>query len=191
MDEGDIRQITDYRVLAAMTHPLRRRLLSLLKLDGPSTVGVLAQRTGQAVGSISHHLRALAAVELIEEVPELARDRREHWWRLTSPTLRWSSRDFTDDAAADAVARAALSLNLDHQVARVREWDQAPDEEHARWPTGPFSLSSWMRLTDAELAEFGTEMLALIDRWADRPLPDDGQERGTVFVFAHGVPGQP
>lgn len=191
MDDNEIRQITDSRVLAAMAHPLRRRLLSLLKLDGPSTASVLAQRTGQAVGNISHHLHVLADADLIEEVPELARDRREHWWRRTAPTLRWSSRDFADDAAAEAVARAAMSLDLDNEVSRVREWDQAPDEEHARWPAGPFSTNSWMRLTDAELAELGAEMLALIKRWADRDLPDDGQERGTVFVFAHGLPGQP
>lgn len=191
MDDNEIRQITDSRVLAAMAHPLRRRLLSLLKLDGPSTASVLAQRTGQAVGNISHHLHALADAELIEEVPELARDRREHWWRRTASTLRWSSRDFADDAAADAVARAAMSLGLDNQVARVREWDQASDAEHARWPEGPFSTDSWMRLTDAELGEFSAEMLALIKRWADRQLPDDGQERSPVFVFAHGVPGQP
>jgi DNA-binding transcriptional ArsR family regulator len=78
MDDNDVRQITDTRVLAAMAHPLRRRLLSLLKLDGPSTASVLAQRTGQAVGNISHHLHTLAAADLIEEAPELARDRREH-----------------------------------------------------------------------------------------------------------------
>jgi hypothetical protein len=34
-------------------------------------------------------------------------------------------------------------------------------------------------------------MTDLIRRWADRELPDDGQERGTVFVFARGIPGQP
>jgi DNA-binding transcriptional ArsR family regulator len=191
MKDDDIRQITDSRVLAAMTHPLRRRLLSLLKLDGPSTASVLAQRTGQAVGNISHHLRTLAAADLIEEVPELARDRRERWWRRTASTMRWSSSDFADDAAADVVARAALSLNLDSQVSVVRAWDQASEEEHARWTQGPFSADSWMRGTDAELAELGEEMIALIKRWADRELPDDGQERGTVFVFAHGVPGQP
>src|ERR1022692_673414 len=83
MEDYEIRDVTDSRVLAAMTHPLRRRLLSLLKLDGPSTASVLAQRTGQAVGNISHPLHALAAADLIEEVPELARDRRERWWRRT------------------------------------------------------------------------------------------------------------
>jgi DNA-binding transcriptional ArsR family regulator len=191
MENDDVRQITDSRVLAAMTHPLRRRLLSLLKLDGPATASVLAQRTGQAVGNISHHLRTLAAADLIEEVPELARDRRERWWRRTAATTRWSSSDFADDAAADIVARAALSLNLDHQVSVVRDWDQASDEEHARWAQGPFSTDSWLRVTDAELAELAAEMTSLIGRWADRELPDDGQERTTAFVFAHGVPGQP
>jgi hypothetical protein len=68
---------------------------------------------------------------------------------------------------------------------------QGSAEEKARWPAGPFIFNTWMRLTDAELAELGAEMFALIRRWADRQLPDDGQDRGAVFVFAHAVPGQP
>jgi len=191
MTDDDFRQVTDTKVLAAMTHPLRRRLLSLLKLDGPATASLLAQRTGQAVGNISHHLRALAGAGLIEEVPELARDRRERWWRRTAGTLRWSSADFADEAASDLVFRAAESLNLDYQVSLLRQWAQADDEEHARWPAGPFSTDSWMRLTDAELAELGAEMIALIRRWADRELPADGQRRDPVFVFGRGIPGHP
>jgi DNA-binding transcriptional ArsR family regulator len=191
MDGNDFREVTDAKVLTAMTHPLRRRLLSLLKLDGPATASLLAQRTSQAVGNISHHLHTLAAAGLIEEVPELARDRREHWWRRTPGALRWSSADFADDTASDVIFRAAESLNLDHQVSLFRQWAQADDEEHARWPVGPFSTDSWMRLTDAELTELGTEMTALIRRWADRKLPDDGQQRDPVFVFARGIPGQP
>jgi DNA-binding transcriptional ArsR family regulator len=191
MTDDDFRQVTDTKVLAAMTHPLRRRLLSLLKLDGPATASLLAQRTGQAVGNISHHLHALAGAGLIEEVPELARDRRERWWRRTAGTLRWSSADFADEAASDLVFRAAESLNLDYQVSLLRQWAQADDEEHARWPAGPFSTDSWMRLTDAELAELGAEMIALIRRWADRELPADGQRRDPVFVFGRGIPGHP
>jgi DNA-binding transcriptional ArsR family regulator len=191
MDDAEVRQITDSRVLAAMAHPLRRRLLTVLKLDGPSTVSVLAHRTDQAVGNVSHHLRTLAAAELIEEVPELARDRREHWWQRTANTIQWSSSDFADDAAAEAVARAAESINLEYQVSAVREWESASEDEKSHWPRGPFSTDSWMRLTDSELAEMSDEVTALIKRWADRPLPDDGEERSTVFVFARGVPGEP
>jgi DNA-binding transcriptional ArsR family regulator len=191
MSDDDFHQITDSQTLAALAHPMRRRLLSLLKLDGPSTASVLAQRTGQAVGNISHHLHALAAAGLIEEVPELARDRRERWWRRTGSALRWSSSDFIGDVAADVIARAVQSLDLDYQVSHIHQWAQAPDEEKSRWPDGPFSTTTWMRLTDSELAELGAELTALVRRWADRELPDDGQERGAVLVFAHGVPGRP
>jgi DNA-binding transcriptional ArsR family regulator len=190
MPSSDVRQITDSRVLAAMAHPLRRRLLSLLKLEGPSTASMLAQLTDQAVANVSHHLRTLAAADLIEEVPELARDRRERWWRRTAGQLRWSSQDFADDEAAKVIARAALSINLEHQVSVVRQWDEAPDDEHDEWPLGPFSTDSWMRLTDAELAGLAIELTDVLTRWADR-TPDDGQERHPVFVFAQGVPGRP
>jgi DNA-binding transcriptional ArsR family regulator len=184
-------QIKDSQALTAMAHPVRRRLLSLLKVDGPATASVLADRTGQAVGNVSHHLRVLAQAGLIEEAPELARDRRERWWRRTASTLSWSSADFGDDLAAETIARAAQSINLDYQLSQLRAWDQAPDEEKARWPAEPFSIDSWMHLDNAELAEFSAELAALVRRWADRELPDDGRERSTVFVFAHGVPGQP
>jgi DNA-binding transcriptional ArsR family regulator len=191
MSSDGVQDIKDSRVLTAMAHPLRRRLLTLLKLDGPAMASVLADRTGQAVGNISHHLRVLASAGLIEEAPELARDRRERWWRRTASTLRWSSRDFAGDENAETIARAAESINLDHQLAQLRAWEQAPDEQKERWHAGPFSVDSWMRLDDAELAEFGAELTGLIRRWADRELPDDGRDRSAVFVFAHGVPGQP
>jgi DNA-binding transcriptional ArsR family regulator len=184
-------QIKDTRVLAAMTHPLRRRLLTLLKVDGPAMASTLADRTGQAVGNISHHLRVLGAAGLIEEAPELAKDRRERWWRRTAGTVSWSARDFAGDDAGETIALAAQSINLDYQLATLRAWDTAPPSEKERWPRGPFAVDSWMRLDDAELAELCAELTAVIRRWGDREIPDDGRERGTVLVFTHGVPGQP
>ena len=189
--KDDVRQITDSRVLAAMAHPARRRLMDILRVDGPATVGVLAERTGQAVGNVSHHLRTLAACELVAEVPELARDRRERWWRLVPGAVRWSSRDFGGDAASEAIELAAVSLGLERQVGFVRAFAAASEEERESWPTGPFSTDSWMRMTDAELAEFAAEVIALQRRWSDRELPDDGQERRPVFAFARAVPATP
>ncbi|MFG1683411.1 winged helix-turn-helix domain-containing protein [Nonomuraea sp. NPDC049269] len=184
-------QITDSRVLAAMAHPVRRRLLDLLKLDGAGTASALAQRTGEAVGNVSHHLRALAAAGLIEEAPELARDRRERWWRRTSEKLCWSSADFAEDAAGEAIARALESLNLERQVGHVRRWADQPQSEQERWQRGPFSTETWIQATDDELAQFAAEIIAVMDKWAERDIPDDGKERATIFTFARGVPGQP
>jgi DNA-binding transcriptional ArsR family regulator len=191
MPSDETGRITDSRVLAAMAHPVRRRLLSLLKVDGPARASALAEQTGQAVGNISHHLRTLAAAGLIEEVPELARDRRERWWRRTASVLSWSPEDFGSDPVTEAVARAAESIELDYATDLARQFAQEPAEEKARWPSGPFSLSTWMRVTDSELAEVRAEMEAVVRRWADRELPDDGQDRGTILVFASGTPGRP
>ena len=191
MTESQDSMITDVKVIAAMTHPVRRQLLSLLRLDGPSTVGVLAQQSGQAPGNISHHLKALAAAGLVEEVPELARDRRERWWRRSTPAIRWTTEDFKGDAETEAIARAAVSLNLDYQLHQLRQWDARPDEEKGAWRKGPFSTDYWLRLTDDELSTLHEEIAAVLTRWEEREVPTDGLERSPVFVFAHAVPGQP
>lgn len=191
MTDDGVRQITESRVLAAMAHPLRRRLLNLLDVDGPAIASTLAEQTGEAVGNISHHLRVLAASGLIEEAPELARDRRERWWRKAPGELRWASHDFVGDEATEAVARAAETINTDTQLGYLRAWKQAPENERARWRTGPFSMDSWVRVDDAELAQLSGELLAVIKKWADRDMPDDGRQRDSVFVFAHGIPARP
>ncbi|MEV4657480.1 metalloregulator ArsR/SmtB family transcription factor [Micromonospora sp. NPDC049301] len=191
MESPDVRQVTDSRVLAAMAHPLRRRLMDVLKVHGPSTVGMLAEHTDQAPANVSHHLKVLAAGELVAEAPELARDRRERWWRLVTRGVRWSNTDFDADPAARAVADAATSLNLDRHVALARAWHGADEAAQAAWDDGPFSTDRWLHLTPDELAELSREMIDLLARWADREVPDDGRDRHPVFVFAHGVPARP
>ncbi|MCW6009484.1 helix-turn-helix domain-containing protein [Micromonospora sp. CPCC 205371] len=187
----EIRQITESGVLAAMSHPLRRRLMDVLKVYGPSTVSQLAERTDQAVANVSHHLKVLGACDLIEEAPELARDRRERWWRLVSAGVRWTAADFGGDPATAAVASAAESLDLDHHVRLVRAWHATDEAERARWESSPFGTSKWLHLTPAELAQLEADVLEVFARWASRDVPDDGQRREPVFAFAYGVPARP
>ncbi|GAA4377199.1 helix-turn-helix domain-containing protein [Actinomadura verrucosospora] len=189
-EPNDVPKVTDSRVLAAMSHPLRRRLLDVLKVHGPSTASTLADRTDQAVANISHHLKVLAAAGLTVEAPELARDRRERWWRLAAPELRWVTGDFDDDPARQAVAGAAVSLALDRQIGLVRAW-HAVREQRGAWNGAAFSADTWLHLTPAELGELEQELLALLARWERRDVPDDGQPREPVFLFAHGVPAEP
>jgi DNA-binding transcriptional ArsR family regulator len=197
MDERHVRQVTDSRVLAAMSHPLRRRLLDVLAVYGPQPVGTLAERTGQAPANISHHMKVLRESGLVEEAPDRARDRRERWWRPVSAGLRWASSDFGEDPGAEAVLRAAESLNLDRQVALVREWYAAGDDEQAIWGNAAFAADRWLHLTPAELAELNRDLVAVFDRWSAREAPTAGlptaedEPRRPVFVFAHGVPATP
>ncbi|MFE7191625.1 ArsR/SmtB family transcription factor [Kitasatospora sp. NPDC057541] len=187
-----VRQVADSRVLAALTHPVRRRLLDLLAVDGPATVGLLAERTGQAVGSISHHLKVLVGADLVEEAPELARDRRERWWRPTAGTPRWRRADFAGDPVGEAVADAAGSLQLERQAALVRGWSAARHDYPEPWREGcAVATETWLRLTPEEARELAGELIAVLARWADRPVPGDGRARESVFAFAHSVPARP
>ncbi|WP_328952625.1 winged helix-turn-helix domain-containing protein [Kitasatospora purpeofusca] len=189
---GDVRQISDSRVLAAFTHPVRRRLLDVLKVDGAATVGLLAERTGQAVGNVSHHLKVLAGAGLVEEAPELARDRRERWWRPTSASLRWARADFEDDPVAEAVADAAGSLQLERQAGLVRSWFATRQEYSPEWRENcAVATETWLRLTPEEARELAADLVAVLERWAARPVPEDGRERESVFAFAHSVPARP
>jgi len=193
-----VQTITDSRVLAAMAHPVRRRLLDALIVDGPSTASMLAARTGQAVGNISHHLKVLGQAALIEEVPSLARDRRERWWKVSATSRRWSNTVFGEDPASEAVAEAAESLNLEHQVAKVRAWHAQRDSAGRDWVEAAFSSDIWLHLTPAELQQLSEEITGLLRHWRERTAPAaaeqapaDGDSRRDVFVFARGVPAEP
>ncbi|WP_037361871.1 ArsR/SmtB family transcription factor [Amycolatopsis orientalis] len=180
-------EVRDSQVLAAMSHPLRRRLLDVLKLDGPATASVLAEKTGQAVGNVSHHLKVLSEAGLAVEAPELARDRRERWWRRPSAALSWATSDF----AGDPVADVAEAVSLDRQMTLSRAWlsemETAPEEWRAAW----FSSDSWMRLTPAELAELNERLVALFEEFGAKAAADPSPEREPVFVFGRGFRAQP
>jgi DNA-binding transcriptional ArsR family regulator len=189
-ERDDVRRITEAKALSAMANPFRARMMDALKVDGPSTASGLAQRTGQAVGSASHHLKVLAEAGLVEEAPELARDRRERWWRLVDPGTRWSRADFADDTAAVTAAYAAEALALQRQFERTQEWN-ANAASVPEWDAAAFATQNWIRLTPDELDELSRELVDVLLRWSRREVPDDGQEREPVFVFARGFPAQP
>lgn len=173
-----------------MANPFRSRMLDALAVDGASTASALAKRTGQAVGSASHHLKVLSAAGLVEEAPELARDRRERWWRLVAPSTRWSRADFADGAGAVAAAMAAESLALQRQFERARDW-LANAESAGPWDAAAFATQFWISLSRDELAELSEQLVALLATWRHREIPDNGAEREDVFVFARGFPAQP
>jgi DNA-binding transcriptional ArsR family regulator len=185
-----VQTVTDAKALSAMANPFRSRMLDALSVDGPSTASALAKRTGQAVGSVSHHLKVLAEAGLVVEAPELARDRRERWWRLVAPATRWSRAEFATDAGAVTAALAAESLTLQRQFERAQEW-LANAESAGDWDDAAFATQTWLTLTPDELRELSAELIALTRRWRQRAGSTDGLERETIFLFARGFPAQP
>ncbi|MCX4744328.1 helix-turn-helix domain-containing protein [Kitasatospora sp. NBC_01287] len=70
----------DARNLRGIAHPLRVRILGILRTDGPATASMLARRLDVNTGATSYHLRQLAEHGFITEVPARGA-RRERWWQ--------------------------------------------------------------------------------------------------------------
>ena len=183
-------RVTETAVLQAVAHPLRRRVLDVLRVHGPQTVSLLAERTGSAVGNVSHHVRVLADAGLLVEAPELARDRRERWWGLVSRGLRWAEADFDTDPAGAATAAAATRLGLQRQLELTRAWlEAAPDEP--QWRGAAVSTDAWLSLTPEELHALGEEVGEVLGRWREHAKTHEREGRRPVFVYARGFPAEP
>ncbi|WP_436521732.1 helix-turn-helix domain-containing protein [Actinoplanes sp. HUAS TT8] len=69
--------------LRGLAHPLRVRILALLREHGASTATRLADRLGESSGATSYHLRQLAAYGFVEDLPGRGAG-RERWWRTVA-----------------------------------------------------------------------------------------------------------
>jgi DNA-binding transcriptional ArsR family regulator len=184
------RRTADFSVIAAIHHPLRRRLLDLLHVDGPATATRLAEATGELVGNISHHLKVLAAAGVIEEAPELAKNRRERWWRVaTTAEYSWSFADAGGDPAGELVAATAEEENLAHHAAKVRQWFDHRHDYDEPWIRAAYSTERWLSLTPERLDELSARLEDVIREYADDP--SDGDDARKVFLFAHAAPARP
>jgi len=195
---ANLRRLTDPDVLKGLTHPLRRRLYRLLSEHGPATVTLLVERVDADPGQVSYHLRELAKRGFIEEAPELARDRRERWWRTVPGSISWSTSDFTDPAGR-AVAETAQRLIVEEELERLSLYQANRETWSEEWQQAASASNSSMRLTPAELQALCAELNDVLQRWADvgrlapglRPedRPEDGREN--VFIFHHAFPEKP
>lgn len=191
-------RVTDPDALKALTHPLRRKIYRLLIQLGPATVTRLSQHTGADPGQLSFHLRELAKRGFITEAPELARDRRERWWRVPEGALSWSTEDFTDPAGR-AIADAVQRLTVAEEIERLTTYESARQSFGTAWVDAAASIQYNLRLRPDELRELTAELNDVMLRWTEvgrmdpavRPQdwPDDGREH--VFLFLHAFPEKP
>src|SRR6188768_3507768 len=110
MDEIPERSIklTDPRTLRAYAHPLRMRLIGLLRTEGAMTATQAAARLDDNVPNCSFHLRQLAKYGLAERAP--GADGRERPWRATTQYTSWD--DDSDDPAIKAATDQLNSVML-------------------------------------------------------------------------------
>lgn len=179
---ADAVQVRDPRALRALTHPLRLRLLGLLRLEGASTATLLGRRLGESSGATSYHLRELARFGFVGELAGRGTG-RERWWQALHRMTSWEIDDFADEGSevADELQRhlasqrgRLLSAWLEQRAGLPQEWDAAA------------ALNDYaLRLTPAQTRALAAELTAVVDRWAAGHRaadPAEGSELVSVTV---------
>src|SRR3954471_12933873 len=88
--------------LRALAHPLRLRILGILRTDGPTTATALAQRLGLNTGATSYHLRQLAQHGFIAD-DETRGNGRDRWWRAVHASTRTDWEEDPDPAEKETL----------------------------------------------------------------------------------------
>ena len=102
--------------LKALAHPLRVRVLGLLRTYGPATATTLAGRLELSSAALSYHLRQLERYGFIVEDTERG-DQRDRWWKAAHrrtlysalPSEHGGEQSAEGDVYEDSVAAAAMS----------------------------------------------------------------------------------
>jgi DNA-binding transcriptional ArsR family regulator len=116
--------------LKALTHPVRVRMLGMLRIDGPATATTLAARLGLNTGATSYHLRQLAQSGFVVDDPELG-NARDRWWKAahqttTTDTAGSGSTDEKD--TLDAYLQSVVTVTTERLQRSIEELPLLPDE---------------------------------------------------------------
>ena len=176
MSDDEVRP--DATTLRGLAHPLRVRILNLLREAGPATATTLAERLGQSTGATSYHLRILATYGFVVDDPG-RNVGRERWWKAAHRSTRFDTVDLPP-AEAEGYLRAVAGYYADRVDRFFDEMASLP----AGW-VDPFTVSDWaLRLTVDEARELNEAVFALAERYRrydDEDAPD-GAERVVLQV---------
>jgi predicted transcriptional regulator len=179
MTEESAYKTHDPRVLRAIAHPVRVRILHELNAAGPSRAADLATDLDIPANQASFHLRQLAKYGLVVEAPEEARDRRDRVWKVVSESgiqLELSEMDKEPGGPAAVDVWSENSRHFSHAVVDAI-YASARDEDSF----GHLSQGA-LRLTKDEAAALATELGDVVHRWTRRTRGRD-PERQTYMLM--------
>lgn len=158
------------REVRALAHPLRFRLLELLRA-GPATASMLARELGESSGSTSYHLRELEKAGFVAD-DEGRGNARDRWWKRTTPLFVVPS-DPADDAEYEAALAQLREVMVERDENALAAYfatvaDQPKEVQEASF------LGAWtLHVTPEEMRELSALVLDTVDKMrrtiADRP----------------------
>jgi DNA-binding transcriptional ArsR family regulator len=153
----------DAKTVRALAHPLRVRILRVLRLDGPATATELGRRLGESSGATSYHLRVLAEHGFIEDDPTRSSG-RERWWRSAHDSTSWRPERFRDDPDAQAAEQWLSGSQAHYGMQLLDDWLARRPAAEAEWIAVSDQSDYWLRMTTEEVRALNEEVHAVIQR---------------------------
>lgn len=179
-----ILELSDPVALRALAHPLRMKLVGLLRTKGPLTATEAAALVGESTGSTSFHLRQLAKYGLVEEAGG-GRGRQKPW-RATAQFTAWPSVAAAPEAAVAIGAMNSTAAQVYTNL--LAQWLRTNADEAAEWQEAAGTRDTVVYVTADELVEFtrGVEVLlaGLQERTAHPELRPAGARAIDVITLA-------
>ena len=174
----------DATAIRVLAHPLRSRLLTRLRTDGPATATELADALATNTGATSYHLRKLESVGLVTDTGEGEGKRRQ--WRAATDFHSWTTSILRQDEDS-ATAMNWLSRDYVRQFAeRAERWLDAEDGWPAEWVDALGLADTHVSVTPEQMAELQTRLLDLLAEYRTRAA---GDPRGRVIaLYTYALP---
>lgn len=170
--------MSDPRVLRAIAHPTRGRILDELGATGPMRAADVGEALGIPANQASFHLRQLAKYGVIVPAPEAARDKRDRVYRL--PDQRGFRLD-VDDISKQPGGKAAVTVFQQNKAAWAHRLVDEVFSFKKSKDTFSAIVDQTMKLTKDEAAEFMGEVDDVLARWADKTRGRSTDRRTYVF----------
>lgn len=184
----------DVKSVRALAHPIRLKMLGILRTEGPATATTLADRLGLNTGATSYHLRQLASYGFVVEDTGRGRG-RERWWRAAH-TMTLFDRDVLAGAeTGEAYVRSIGQMYAEEIQRATDQYATLPPE----WRAAVTFSDILLLLTPAETTQLKKDLWDVFGRYRrhdpDNPpaappgaVPVDVQVQ--AFPDARAVSGQ-
>lgn len=178
--------LLDAHNLRGLAHPLRLKMLGLLREEGPATATAFAQRLGESSAATSYHLRQLAEYGFIRERAQPGVG-RERWWEAAHRSTHFDHVD-PGDEATQLLGREYLRAVARAYGARMEAWVDELDTLSAVWRDAGTISDYRLRLTLSQAAALVDELNEIGLRYRDQLGGHGGPEQASVRLQFQVLP---
>lgn len=173
----------DAAALKVLAHPLRSRLLSALRVDGPATATALAARLSTNSGATSYHLRKLESVGLVSDNGEGEGKRR--LWQAATDFHTWEASDFAGDEDSETALNWLVRDYARHFSEKFEQWLDVQETWPVEWRDAAGMSDNFVVATPEQVEQLKAELDELLLRYRRVGQGNPKARRLAVYYAAY------